>query len=47
MIEDEKGVLVGKYRKSPIFSGYHIFAPVSLIETYMEDAILTFHETKK
>ena len=25
MMEDEKGVLVGEYRKSPSFVGYHIF----------------------
>ena len=28
MMEDEKRVLVGEYRKSPSFAGYHIFAPV-------------------
>ena len=47
MTEKEKVVLVGEYRKSPIFSGYHIFAPIRLIERYMEDTILTFHESKK
>ena len=47
MTEEEKVVLVGEYRKSPIFSGYHIFAPIRLIERYMEDTILTFHESKK
>ena len=25
MMEDEKDVLVGEYRKSPAFAGYHIF----------------------
>ena len=47
MLEDEKDVLVGEYRKSPAFAGYHVFRPASLIERYMEDAILKFYETKK
>ena len=47
MMEDEKDVLVGKYRKSPVFAGYHIFPRASLIEKYMESAIFRFHETKK
>ena len=47
MMEDEKDVLVGEYRKSPAFAGYHIFRPARLIERYMEDAILKFYETKK
>ena len=56
MIEDEKDVLVrgaggggegGGCRKSPAFVGYHIFAPASQIERYMEGAILKFHESKK
>ena len=28
----EKDVLVGEYRKSPAFPGYHIFAPADYIE---------------
>ena len=40
-------ILVGEYRKSTVFVGYHIFALASLIERYMEDAIFRFHETKK
>ena len=44
---DGKDVLVGKYRKSPAFAGYHIFSPASLVERYMEDAIFRFHETTK
>ena len=44
MMEDEKDVLVGEYRKSPVFSGYHIFAPATLIKKY---EIFRFHETKK
>ena len=47
MMEDEKDVLAGEYRKSPVFSGYHIFAPASHIERYMEDKIFRFQGTKK
>ena len=47
MIEDEKDVLVGEYRKSPVFAGYPTFTPASHIERYMEDAIFRFHGTKK
>ena len=47
MMEDEKDVLVGEYRKSPVFVGYHIFAPAGHIKRYMEDAIFSFHEAKK
>ena len=47
MMEDEKDVLVGEYRRSPVFAGYHIFAPVGYIERYMEDTIFKFHKTKK
>ena len=38
---------VGEYRKSPVFAGYHIFAPVGHIDRYVEDAIFRFRETKK
>ena len=47
MMEDDKDILVGEYRKSPVFPGYHIFAPAGHIERYMEDAFFRFHETKK
>ena len=47
MMKDEKDVLVGEYRKSPAFAGYHIFAPASYIERYMEGASFKFHETRK
>ena len=47
MMEDEKDVLVGKYRKSPVFACYHIFAPAGYIERYMEDPVFRFPETKK
>ena len=44
---DGEDILVGEYRKSPVFAGYHIFASAGHIERYMEDAIFRFHETKK
>ena len=47
MTEDEKDILVGEYRTSPVFAGYHVFAPAGYTERYMKDAILRFHETKK
>ena len=47
MMEDEEDVLVGEYRKLPVFAGYHTFAPAGYIERYMEDAVFRFHETKK
>ena len=47
MMGNEKSVLAEEYRKSPAFASYHIFAPASNIERYMEGAILKFHETKK
>ena len=47
IMEDKKDILAWEYRKSPVFAGYHIFTPASLIERYMEDAIFIFHETKK
>ena len=37
----------GEHRKSPVFAGYHIFAPTGHIEGYMEDAIFLFQETKR
>ena len=40
-------VLAGKYRKSIVFTGYHIFPLVGHIERHMEDKIFRFHETKK
>ena len=46
MMEDER-VLVGEYRKSSAFAGYHTFASANRIERWMEDAIFRFHETKK
>ena len=46
-MEDKKDVLALEYRKSPVFAGYHTFAPAGHIERYMEDAIFKFYETKK
>ena len=45
--QDRKDVLVGEYRKSLAFAGYHIFAPVDVIERNMRDAIFRFHKTKR
>ena len=47
IMEDERDVLAGEYRKSPVFAGYHIFTPVGYIERYMEDTSFKFQETKK
>ena len=47
ILMDGKDILVGEYKKSPVFAGYHIFAQAGHIERYMEDSIFTFHETKK
>ena len=47
IIMDGEDILVGEYRKSPAFAGYHIFAPASRIERYMEDEIVRFNKTKK
>ena len=44
---DRKDVLAGEYRRLPVFSGYHIFAPAGHIERHTEGAIFRFHETKK
>ena len=44
MMEDEKNVLAGEYRKSPVFAGYHIFALPDYIERYMEGTVFRFHE---
>ena len=47
MMEDEKDVVAGEYRKSPTFAGYHIFVSAGHIERYMEDETFKFYETKK
>ena len=43
MMEDEKDVLAGEYRKSLVFAGYYIFVSAGRIERYMEDAIFRFY----
>ena len=45
--QTHKIMMDGEYRKSAVFTGYHIFPPAGDIEGYMEDAIFRFHETKK
>ena len=47
MMDGEKDVLVGKYRRSSVYAGYHIFAPASHVERSMEDGIFSFYETNK
>ena len=47
IMTDGKDVSAREYRKSPVFAGYHIFAPVRHVKRYMEYAIFRFHETKK
>ena len=47
IMEDEKDVLAWGYRKSPVFTGYHIFTTASLIKKYVESAIFRFHESKR
>ena len=47
MMEDEKDVVAGEYRRSSVFTGYHIFARTGYIERYLQDAIFRFHKTKK
>ena len=42
MMEDEKDVVTGKYRKSPTFTGYHMFVSAGHIERYMEDETFKF-----
>ena len=46
IIDGERDVLAKEYRKSPAFSGYHIFAPAGYIERYMKDAIFRFFDAK-
>ena len=48
MMNGERDVLAGQYRKSPVFAGYLIFAPAGHIERYMEGAVfLDFVKLKK
>ena len=43
MMEDEKGALAGKYRKSPIFLSYRIFPPADTIESLVDDALYRYY----
>ena len=43
MMEDEKGVLVGEYRKSPIFLRYCIFLSAGTIERLVDDALYFYY----
>ena len=47
MMDGEKDVLAGEYRKSLAFADYYIFAPGGNIERYMDGAIFRFYKTKK
>ena len=47
MMEDEKDVFAGKYRRLPVFAGYQIFAPAVYIERSMESAIFRFMKLKR
>ena len=47
MMDGEKDVLAGEYRKSLAFADYYIFAPAGNIERYMDGAIFRFYKTKK
>ena len=42
---DEEDILVGEYRKSPAFAGYHIFVPT--VKDTWKMQFFRFHETKK
>ena len=43
MMEDEKVVLAGKYRKSSLFLRYRIFPPANTIERLMDDALYRYY----
>ena len=43
MMEDEKGVLVGEYRKSSVFLRYRIFPPTDTIERLVADALYRYY----
>ena len=44
---DVKDVLMGEFRKSSVFAGYHFFAPADLIERYMKVQFLGFMKLKR
>ena len=43
MMEDEKGISAGEYRKSPIFSRCHIFPPAYIMERLIDDALYCYY----
>ena len=43
MMEDERGALAGKYRKSPVFLSYRIFPPADTIESLVDDALYRYY----
>ena len=40
-----KDVLTGEYRKTPFFAGFETFAPVSVIERLMNDALHRYYNS--
>ena len=42
-MEDEKGVLMGEYRKSPVFLRYRIFLPADIIERLVDNALYRYY----
>ena len=42
-MEDEKGVLAGEYRKSPVFLRYCIFPPADTIQRLVDDALYRYY----
>ena len=47
MMDGEKDVLAGDYRKSPAFADYHIFAPAGYIEDTWKTQFLGFVKPEK
>ena len=43
MMEDEKGVFAGEYRKLPIFLRYRVFPPGGTIERLVDDALYRYY----
>ena len=43
MMENEKGVLAGEFRKSPVFLRYRIFPPADTIEKLVDDTLYRYY----
>ena len=43
MMENEKGVLAGEFRKSPVFLRYRIFPPADTIERLVDDTLYRYY----